>query len=280
MAVLGAAMLIGTVGLTGCGGEVTVTGLQMAAQPMSDQTTAGQSVSGQSVPTGDLPDWRLVFTDDFDRPALGEQWSTYQGSPGGDPYSHWDPAQVRLTDGALVLAAEQRAGQWITGGVSNWPVTQTYGRWEVRFRADPSDEITYHFLLWPQQDSWPPEIDFLEDFSGDRSSASAFVHYELDGRQKVQRDLSAVDGVPIDLTRWHTAGVEWLPGQVRFLLDGRVWSDVSGDFVPDIPMWLALQAQSGGCQRKSDFGMPDCPVAGVPATADVQIDWVAVYERA
>ncbi|MFD4636457.1 glycoside hydrolase family 16 protein [Lentzea sp. NPDC058436] len=224
-------------------------------------------------PTSD--GFELVFADDFDRTELGDKFTAYSGQPGGDPYSRWHPDHVKVRDGKLVLEGYRRDGAWTTGGVSNWPVTQTYGRWEVRFRADPSDEITYHFLLWPQREQWPPEIDFAEDFGGDRRGLAAFLHWKEDGEnRKQQRDLKDVD-----FTQWHTVGVEWTPGEVRFLLDGEEWDRITGDVVPDEPMWLGLQAQSGGCQRKRDFGFPDCPIVGVPERADVEIDRVSVYRK-
>ncbi|MDQ7903587.1 glycoside hydrolase family 16 protein [Phytohabitans sp. ZYX-F-186] len=246
------------------------------AAPQRPAAPGWPTVSGVAPPTGDLPGWDLRFTDDFGRTDLGSDYSTYSGRPGGDPYSVWHPDHVDLRDGILALDGYRRDGVWTTGGVSNWPVSQVYGRWEVRFRAQASDEITYHFLLWPRSDRWPPEIDFAEDFGGDRSGLAAFLHYLEGGeRRRIQRDLSAVD-----FTGWHTVGVEWLPGRVRYLVDGEVWATIESPGVPAEPMWLALQAQAGGCQRKRDFGFPDCPVAGVPERASVAVDWVAVYARA
>lgn len=234
-----------------------------------------------SVPDDDPPGWRLVFADDFDRAELGPDWGPYQGSPGGDPYSHWEPSHVELADGVLRLRGYEEDGRWVTGGVANYTVAQTYGRWEVRFRADASDEVTYHLLLWPHDESWPPEIDFAEDFGGARESISAFVHYLTGGeRHRVQRDLPEA----ADFTSWRTVGVEWTPEEIRFLLDGAVWATVTRDeldgALPDVPMHLALQSQAGGCQRKAEWGFGDCPIAGIPDRADVEIDWVAVYEPA
>lgn len=231
--------------------------------------------AGASTPSPDSATGpELIFSDDFDRTELGDDWGTYSGKPGGDDHSWWDARHVELRDGRLVLAGYQRDGRWTTGGVSNWPVTQTYGRWEIRFRADSSDEITYHFLLWPQRDAWPPEIDFMENFGGTRQSGSAFVHY-LDDGQGAAKTERTLDGV--DFTQWHTVGVDWTQGRIDFLLDGEVWDSVHGDVVPDEPMWLGLQAQSGGCERSAAYGWPRCPDAGVPDRADVEIDWVKVW---
>ena len=230
------------------------------------------SVSGVAAPSGDLPGWRQTFVDDFEGAALSDSWGTYDGVPSGDPVSRWKREHVQVRDSQLVLEGYQEDGQWITGGVSNHPVAQTFGRWDVRFRMDASDEITVAFLLWPQGGQWPPEIDFMEDDGGLRGQASGFVHYvDAGGRGKVQRQVAA------DFTQWQTVGVEWSPGLVTFTLNDAPWGQVSGDVVPAQPMWLAMQAQSGGCERKAAYGGALCPVAGKPANANIYIDWVSVY---
>lgn len=225
--------------------------------------------SREPVPEGDLPGWNLVFTDDFDRDELGDNWTTYHGQPGGDTFSHWEPDHVELEDGKLILRGFEVDDQWVTGGVSNWPITQTYGRWEVRYRADASDEITYHFLLWPQAEVWPPEIDFAEDTGGGRDRILAFLHYGEEDHT-IERELTG-----IDFTTWNTVGVEWSPGRLDYLINGETWATVESDGVPDEPMWLGLQSQAGGCERPG-FSI-ECPQVGTPEQADIEIDWVAVY---
>ena len=239
-----------------------------------DTAMISTSVSGVPAPRGDLPGWRQTFVDDFEGDSLSDQWGIYDGVPSGDPVSRWKPDHVQVRDSQLVLEGYQENGQWITGGVSNHTLAQTYGKWEVRFRMDASDEFPVAFLLWPQGGEWPPEIDFMEDDGGDRQQTSGFVHYvEGDGRAKVQR------GVAADFTQWQTVGVEWLPGSVKFTLNGVPWGEVTGDVVPAQPMWLAMQAQSGGCERKALYSSVQCPIAGKPAKANIYIDWVSVYAR-
>ncbi|QNG21185.1 glycoside hydrolase family 16 protein [Rhodococcus triatomae] len=245
--------------------------------PYANPCAAEEPPSGVAVPAGNLPGWRQIFVDEFDRCELGGTWSTYSGNPGGNPHSLWDGSMVETGDGTLALRARRdEAGDWITGGVSNYPVTQLYGRWEIRMRADHSDDISYHMLLWPQNEQWPPEIDFAESVSGDRSEMDAFLHWVgADGEN--DKASAAVNG---DFSDWHTVGVEWLPGLVRYLLDGRVWAEVrSAHMVPTVPMWLGMQAEAGACERRLDWGLTPCDEdpQDRPDTATVEIDWVTVY---
>lgn len=243
----------------------------------SDRLTNGAAVdlspSGLAIPEGDLPGWHQIFADDFGRKELGDKWSPYNGVPKGDPGSLWRSANAVVNGRELILQGRYEGDRLTTAGLSNWRVHQTYGRWEIRVRVDASDDMTYAFLLWPQSENWPPEIDFLEDWGGDRQSGSANVHWKTDtGRSKAKRTLTA------DLTVWHTIGVEWLPGQLTYLIDGEPWASFTGPEVPDEPMWMAVQSAAGGCAlRAADPDARQCPIAGNPAGPRIEIDWVVIY---
>lgn len=242
----------------------------------SDCAVATTFPGGVPVPDENLAGWDLRFTDDFDRCELGDSWGTYSGQPGGNPLGWWDHSMVDITGDVLQLHSVRTDSGWVSGGVSNYPVTQKYGRWEIRMRADLSDDISYHMLLWPQSDQWPPEIDFAESVDGHRGEMSAFLHWlDADG----ERDKHGVS-VAGDFSEWHTVGVEWGPGIVRYLLDGEVWAEAHSDeMVPDVPMWLGMQVEGGSCQRRVDWGLEPCS-ENSDLRADevtVEVDWVAVY---
>jgi hypothetical protein len=50
--------------------------------------------------------------------------------------------------------------------------------------------------------------------------------------------------VAVDLTEWHTLGVEWTPGKLAYILDGRNWATVTSAHVPSIAVSLGIQAQA------------------------------------
>lgn len=269
-----AAMTMAVVAATSCGAPAVSHDLIPSVQ---SDCAAASAPSGVSVPLGDLHGWRQIFTDDFDRCSLGSNWGTYSGQPGGNPEGLWDPSMVRLQEGMLVLQSERSATGWVSGGVSNNPIAQQYGRWEIRMRADRSDDISYHMLLWPADDGWPPEIDFAESVSGARLDMSAFLHWADENGAHAKAEASTTG----DFSQWHTVGVEWAPGVVRFLLNGNVWAEShSEEMVPNQPMRLAMQAEAGACERRIEWGLPPCstPEALRPDRAAVDVDWVAVYE--
>ena len=141
-----------------------------------------------------------------------------------------------------------------------------------RPRADTAlrgEGVASVLLLWPSDGSWPPEIDFGEDGGGDRSQSTATLHYGSNDSQQAQ-------SVSADFSQWHTMGVEWTPGLLKFTLDGAVWATMNSSNVPSIPMELDAQAQAGTCGDPWD----PCPDATTPAHVNMQVDWVAAYKPA
>jgi beta-glucanase (GH16 family) len=217
-------------------------------------------------------EWRRVFFDDFSRGLRASRWGKYTGQPGGDPGGWWAPSHVVVSNGVLNLETyrdPRYGGRWVSGGVSSAPaLKQKYGRYEVRLRMDPGQGIGFTALLWPVGDEWPPEIDFAENGgeTNARRTLSATLHYGHDDSQ-IQRTTR------LDLTRWHTLGVEWLPGKLVYTVDGRPWAVLISSEVPAQRMEMDLQAQAGTCGAR----YAPCPTTRTPARVDAQIAWVAAY---
>ncbi len=230
--------------------------------------------SGVPMPVGNLPGWKQVFSDDFTETTLNPAvWKVYWGQPGGDPGGWFDPSHVYTSGGMLVISAYQDpadGGAWATGGVSTSPsFDQTYGKYEVRFRMDAGVGIAHTILLWPQSNAWPPEVDFSEDNGGDRQTDYATLHYGASNTM-IQNQLA------VNLTQWHTLGVEWTPGRLVYTVDGRDWATVSNPNVPSIPMSLDIQTQAWACGTSS---WEHCPNATTPAHVNLDVDWAVAYAR-
>jgi beta-glucanase (GH16 family) len=237
-----------------------------------------QSPSGQAMPVGNIHGWRQTLADDFTSTTLGSGWSAYWGQPGGDPGGWWDPSHATVANGILTLRTYpdptacvfswgcRAAGGEVSGGLKS-SLAQTYGKYEVRFRIDHGQGVAFAALLWPASNTWPPEIDFAEDNGADpRTTNFATLHYGANNTQ-VSRSIA------VDLTQWHTLGVEWTKGRVAYTLDGRTWATVTNSHVPSIPMKLAVQTQAWGSGNSWEQPI----TSSTPAEVDMQIDWIVAY---
>lgn len=204
------------------------------------------------------------YVSDFTGDRLPAGWDVYSGVPGGDPGGQFGPAHVVVHGGLLELNTYKDPtyhDKWVTGGLSQDGVARTYGAYFVRARVTGlgPNEVQ---LLWPADNSWPPEIDFYESGRG-INGTTATVHWSsLDHIEQHSVDAS--------LVAWHTWGVVWSPSSIEFTLDGRVWAEVTTKAaIPHIPMTLDFE-QRAMCS----LGF-DCPTKPV----SMYIDWVAEYVR-
>ena len=242
--------------------------------------------SGEPVPGGDLPGFKQVFSDDFatDVPlgrfpaAVASRWwaypSTFRDTSGQGTY---DCARVcSVAGGVLKLHLHTEDGvREVAAPVPRLPGSaplpphgipsgQLYGRYSVRFKADPVPGYKTSWLLWPDSDVWPRdgEIDFPEgNLDG---FISGFLHHQ---DATVGWDQEEVT-VRTDYRSWHTATTEWTPQAVTFSLDGAVIL-TSATRLPSTPMHWVLQTET------RTFGPPPTDAAA----GDVLVDWVAVWRR-
>lgn len=237
-------------------------------------TPAAPNPSGMAMPTGNLPGWRQTLAENFSGTTLNRRnWYVYSGEPGSDPNGYWLPSHVYVGGGMLHLVTYQadtpHGRLWASGGVGG-ALAQTYGKYEVRMRADGGAGISVIALLWPADNQWPPEVDFTEDAprTNARDLSTASLVYGLQGGKplQVQKTLRHYN-----FTHWNTLGVVWTPGKLVYTIDGHTWATMVSPHVPDIPMTLDLQAQA--------LTSP-APGPGTPARVDYEIDWVVAYQRA
>lgn len=224
--------------------------------------------SGAEMPVGDTGEWRQTFIDDFSGDAIDPgKWGRYSGEPGSDPGAQWSPSRVSVGDGLLTLTTAREDGKWTSGGVNNARAfAPEAGKVEVRMRADHAPGVNVVALLWPEDNEWPPEIDFVEDRDGDRENFTASLHYSDDDGEHRQID----ERRDLDMTEWHTYGTEWRGDTVVYTVDGREWARTESRRVPSVPMAVAVQSNVV-TKGKVTVG-PD-----TPEHSEVEVDWVVGY---
>jgi hypothetical protein len=214
--------------------------------------------------------WQPVFNEQFKSSAAlgefekqyGDDWSVYpDGWRSTNGAGTYVPSKtLSVHDGmADVAVGETDAGPSSAALAPKLPTYgQLYGRYSVRFRADPVPGYKVAFLLWPDSESWPDdgEIDFPEgNLDG---SISAFAHHAdpSGGKEQFSTDK--------DFSEWHVATTEWEPGRLRFYLDDTLIGE-SRTKVPDTSMHWVLQTEV------ADQQPPD------GASGHIYIDWVKAW---
>jgi beta-glucanase (GH16 family) len=144
----------------------------------------------------------------------------------------------------------------------------TSGMAFVRARADAGAGITMCIGLIGLN-TWPPEIDFYEDFptTNSRQSLTATTHYGA------ANDMIWKTNTSVDATQWHTYGVEWNSSTITYLVDGVAWASIpnpspTGANGFDQPMKLFMQIETDDDTSPSSI---------TPALVNMNVDWAAVY---
>jgi beta-glucanase (GH16 family) len=226
--------------------------------------------------------WTSIFRDDFDWVAAEGQfpaitsgrWSAYpHGWLDTSDNGTYDPAIVSVHDGVLDKHLRYQDGEFKVAAITpRWlnssgasTAYQTYGRYEVRFRADPVVGYKTAWLLWPQSETWPRdgEIDFPEgSLTG---SICAFMHHQ-GATSGSDQDAFCTSTTYAD---WHTAVIEWEPNRVGFYLDGALIGE-STQRIPNTPMRWVIQTET-----KIQTTPPPTSAQG-----HVYLDYVEVWDYA
>jgi beta-glucanase (GH16 family) len=174
--------------------------------------------------------------------------------------------------GLLDLTGHYQKPYGYVGGGLAYNFNRTYGRWEVRFRADRGAGYEPVVLLWPQG-TWPTdgEIDMAEIYNSQRLGAGEFLHIG-------KNDNFIGHPIPrvVDFSKWHTLSVDWLPDHITFRLDGKsLWTverkPGKTDYIPSTPFHLAMQIDEGCAGHKCR------PNKSTPKQTRMQVAWVKIY---
>ncbi len=215
-------------------------------------------------------EWEMIWSDEFDSASLDSSRWGWGSLPWGgihhnDQYaSYITSADSYLSGGNLVLRC-RKVGQtvngtwvpWTEGFVhSNTKFRVTYGYAEIRAQFAVNKGTWPAF--WMLSDGWPPEIDVAELFG-----TEYYMHHGL-YTGSWDSTHSTADGT----WNWHTWGIEWGPGFLRWWKDGAVMKTITGLKVPDQSMYFILNS---GMRSSYDSSTPDPNYT--------QVDYIRVYRR-
>jgi beta-glucanase (GH16 family) len=191
------------------------------------------------------------------------------------------PEQARVRRGVVRLVAERRRVRgsdgrehpYVSAMISSGPGPGSrpprfafrYGRAEIRARVPRGRGLWSAFWLLPADRESKPEIDVMEVLGQRPRNVEMNLHYRDDDGEEHQRGREWV-GLR---SGWHTFAIDWRPGQLEWLVDGRRRWRVRGSAVPSEPMYLVANLAVGG-----DWPGPPGPGTKFPASLD--IDWVRV----
>jgi beta-glucanase (GH16 family) len=236
--------------------------IALAPQVAAHASTDSTHPSGQAPPTSGW--WQPAWIDDFSGSTIDHNaWSVYNNTNPKNPQGPRLASNVIVHNGEVTLRNTKVNGVWSAAGICAAKVsTGTYGKYLVRARFDHGLGVKAVALLWPQGNTWPPEVDFMEYDARDANHSKLLLTNHFRPSNSMQH--ASVSG---DYTGWHTFGVAWTPTQLRYSLDGKTTAVMTGH-IPTKQMWLGLQTAIGG-QVKPD--------ATTPATVNLDVDWVAYY---
>ena len=204
-----------------------------ATTGLGQDTTANQSSIDKK--------WELVWKDDFDGKSLDySKWEIEVNAFGGGNHElqiYTDrSANVRVEEGMLVIEAHREktgiagterdfsSGRIRSKRRGDW----TYGRFETRAKFPAGQGLWPAFWMLASDDkygTWAAsgEIDIVEFKGQERNKLWGTLHYGgAWPRNKHTGETKEFAG--IDFTSdFHNYGVEWERGEMRWLLDGKVW---------------------------------------------------------
>lgn len=265
--------------------------LHEAPPPLDRASLTPPAPPGVTKPAGE---WKLIWQDEFEGGAIDPaRWSRVVAGGGfgnNERQFYTDsPRNAFVENGCLVIQAleEEREGHPYTSaklhtqGKGDW----TYGRIEIRAKLPEGQGIWPAIWMMPTEygahGTWPVsgEIDIVELIGSNPGTVHGTLHYgdpwkntgghySLPGGRKFSDDF-------------HVFGFEWLPGLMRWFVDGQVYL-TQDDWYTSWPgaMWPAPFDKRFYLQFNIAVGgnWPRYPDETTKFPQRMHVDYVRVYQ--
>ena len=249
-----------------------------------------------AAPPGDPSSWTLTWSDEFNGASLDPtKWRTsyYDGSRTNNDELEWyvdDPAYHTVSNGILSLMATNTTtpGSSCNGTVCPYTsamiesdnlFSQMYGYFEASMQIPKGQGLWPAFWLLPYPDTWPPEIDSMENLGNDTTTVYMSNHWTQNypGINNTGEEGGSVTSPytgPDFSADFHVFGVLWTPTSIAWYIDGVLRYQVTS-YVPIAGygftgMYPILNLAVGG-------SWPGAPNAATVFPAYLQVDYVRVY---
>ncbi len=213
--------------------------------------------------------WHLMWSDDFNGPFDPYRWHVVTGQPrkNGEVEDYLKSNDF-TENGDLVLRTARQGSGYSSGAIdTQGTMSLLYGKVVIRAKLPRGQGIWPAFWLRPADGSLLPETDIMEVLGSRPRVVDMTLHW-----QSAQGPTHTyVEHTGPDLSAaFHTYTLVWLPGELRWYLDGQLMLDVKAH-VPASPMYLTLNTAVG-----SSWG--GYPTATSQLPQDLLVDYVHVYE--
>ena len=263
---------------------------QAAAAARSTSTTAKSSASKASATyTGNSANsttppafsgWKVDWADNFTTPIEQTTWARYGWggqAPGQGGMGLYQQSNAFTSNGSLILRTQYQNGAWSSAGLSSGDFyAASGGRWEIRAKFPVAKGIGYVFLLWPNDGTWPPQIDLAEGRVNGPQVMSTYHWGASNNRDSQYLSNSNMSG-------WHSYGVIIGSSTITYTFDGKPWVTINNANVTTKKMWIGFQCAAmdpGGSANSYETVDNGVPGPLTPAVNDIAIDWVAHYAAA
>jgi beta-glucanase (GH16 family) len=250
------------------------------------------------------PDWTLVWSDEFDGPAGAPvDTAKWVADTGGHGWGNQErqyytlPGMNASLDGSgrLVITARAEPSDspyrcWY--GVCRFTSARlktkgrfepTYGRVEARIRIPRTQGIWPAFWMLGgdiDQVGWPEsgEIDVMENIGREPAIVHGTIHGPgYSGGSGIGGSYTLTAGSFAD--DYHVFAVEWMPNEIRWLVDGNEYRRITPAALPagtrwvfNHPFFILLNVAVGGA-------WPGEPDASTVVPQQMLVDYVRVYRR-
>lgn len=273
--------------------------LKITLSPTDSIILRGMTVAQLTASDFELPintsSLRMTFDDEFNSftssPDGGKGWMTsfpYSGAasrslPSNGEVQYYSDSSVgvnpfRVSNGVLSITAAPAtpgvgtpvgSGLTYTSGLATTyhSFSQLYGYFEVRAELPTGSGFWPAFWMLPANNTWPPELDVMEQFGGDPSTIYSTAHTNVGGYNTQTQSITSQTG---STSGFHTYGVDWEADKITWYEDGDAVAEMVTPSDMNTPMYMLLDLAVGG--SNSWAGAAD----GV-SSATMQVDYVRVY---